>query len=252
MAVGVANGRMSSERVSPGVCVTSGGGKIVGIPGFPGERIDRRLRKDVRRLIRKYKIYITDGYSTDPVHSANGEHPVGLALDIVPDFSRGGSWKRITRLAKWAEPQQNQPRAPFRWVGYDGDANHGRGHHLHLSWNSYGNRRFGKPVRTVYTRKCPGRSAGKRNPAPKPPEPKIEPPARTGGVISGDTRSTRKDGRKGGRRGKQPAPKPPVRSGGIAPRRIAAPASASGSRITGGEWRRATRGAAGERDGVDR
>ena len=27
------------------------------------------------------------------------------------------------------------PRPPFRWVGYDGDAGHGCGNHLHLSWN---------------------------------------------------------------------------------------------------------------------
>ena len=41
----------------------------------------------------------------------------------------------MTRLARWAEPRQNRPRAPFRWVGYNGDANHGCGHHLHLSWS---------------------------------------------------------------------------------------------------------------------
>ena len=39
------------------------------------------------------------------------------------------------RLALWAEPVQNQPVPPFRWVGYDGDAGHGCGNHLHLSWN---------------------------------------------------------------------------------------------------------------------
>ena len=44
------------------------------------------------------------------------------------------AWRGITRLAHWAEPVQNRPRAPFRWVGYDGDAGHGCGHHLHLSW----------------------------------------------------------------------------------------------------------------------
>ena len=38
-------------------------------------------------------------------------------------------------LARWAEPRQNRPRAPFRWVGYNGDANHGCGNHLHLSWS---------------------------------------------------------------------------------------------------------------------
>src|SRR5262249_20420161 len=36
--------------------------------------------------------------------------------------------------ALWAEPVQDKPRPPFRWVGYDGDAGHGCGHHLHLSW----------------------------------------------------------------------------------------------------------------------
>jgi len=44
------------------------------------------------------------------------------------------SWAPITRLALWAEPVQSQPRPPFRWVGYDGDAGHGCGNHLHLSW----------------------------------------------------------------------------------------------------------------------
>ena len=38
-----------------------------------------------------------------------------------PDSRRGGTWNVIDRLAKWAEPRQNQPRAPFRWVGYNVD-----------------------------------------------------------------------------------------------------------------------------------
>ena len=45
------------------------------------------------------------------------------------------AWAPITRLALWAEPVQNQPVPPFRWVGYEGDAGHGCGNHLHLSWN---------------------------------------------------------------------------------------------------------------------
>ena len=44
-----------------------------------------------------------------PVHTANGEHPLGLAVDLVP--GPGGSWDDIDRLAAWAEPRQNQPRA---------------------------------------------------------------------------------------------------------------------------------------------
>ena len=37
---------------------------------------------------------------------------------------------------------QNQPLPPFRWVGYNGDAGHGCGNHLHLSWNHAPARQF--------------------------------------------------------------------------------------------------------------
>ncbi len=126
---------MHSTKLGPRLCETTGGGKFVRIPGFPGEMIDRRLLTDIRWLQSRYPIFITDGYSMDDVHATNGEHPIGLALDIVPDKAEGGRWADITRLARWAEPRQNHPRLPFRWVGYDGDANHGRGNHLHLSWS---------------------------------------------------------------------------------------------------------------------
>lgn len=145
---------MKSQRIAPGLCETTGGGRFVPIPGAPGEMIDRRLLRDVRMLQRRYKILITDGYSLDRVHARKGEHPIGLALDIVPDRSRGGTWRLITQLARWAEPNQDQPRAPFRWVGYDGDPGHGRGHHLHLSW-SHSPTRYNRPARTVYTMRCP-------------------------------------------------------------------------------------------------
>ncbi len=151
--------KMRSKKIEPNLCRTTGGGRFVAIPGFPGERIDRRLLPDVKYLVRKYKIFITDGYSNDPVHAANGEHPLGLALDIVPDKAHGGSWKLVSQLAKRAEPRQNQPVAPFRWVGYNGDSGHGRGNHLHLSWN-HSDARAGHPARTVYTMRCPGTTPG--------------------------------------------------------------------------------------------
>jgi hypothetical protein len=154
-SMAVAPAAMRSDKLDRNLCKTTGGGRFAKIPGFPGERIDRRLLDDIRYLVRRYKIFITDGYSTDPVHSVNGEHPLGLALDIVPDKANGGSWKLISRLAKRAEPRQNAPVAPFRWVGYNGDANHGRGNHLHLSWNHSSARPF-HPARTVYTMRCPG------------------------------------------------------------------------------------------------
>jgi hypothetical protein len=150
----VAAARMTSIQLEPKLCETKRGGKFVKIPGFPGEKIDRRLLADIEFLQERYKnkLFITDGYSLDPVHARNGEHPIGLALDIIP--APGAKWRKVNRLAKWAEPRQNRPRAPFRWVGYNGDAGHGRRHHLHLSW-SHSATRFNDPARTVYTIVCP-------------------------------------------------------------------------------------------------
>jgi hypothetical protein len=178
-------GEMTSTQLGPKLCETTGGGKFVKIPGFQGEQIDRRLLTDIEWLLEKYKhkFFITDGYSTDPVHSRNGEHPIGLALDIIPDFSRTEKWRKVSRLAKWAEPDPDQPRAPFRWVGYNGDVNHGRGNHLHLSW-SHSETKPVKPARTVYTIKCP-EPVGEFEPPPEEPlpsggtNPKIEKSQRT-------------------------------------------------------------------------
>ncbi len=110
--------------------------------------VDRRIVPDLRRLATRYPIYVTDGYSgplpdgehvgCHRCHVRNSDHYNGVAVDIVPlDGTPGkcdASWAPITRLAHWAEPVQNKPRPPFRWVGYDGDAGHGCGNHLHLSW----------------------------------------------------------------------------------------------------------------------
>jgi hypothetical protein len=108
-----------------------GGGAIVPIPGEPGQRIDERLLSDVEFLIGAFHVHVTAGYAPTG-HKANGEHPLGLAVDLVP--GPGGTWDDVDRLARWAEPVQDRSRPPFRWVGYDGDAGHGRGDHLHLSW----------------------------------------------------------------------------------------------------------------------
>ena len=154
-AAGVAAAAMHSAKLGKLVCETTGGGRIVRIPDFRGERIDRRLLDDVDYLQERFRIFVTDGYSVDPVHSRNGEHPLGLALDIVPDFANGGSWRRISRLAEWAEPRQDRPRAPFRWVGYNGDDGHGRGHHLHLSYN-HSPAKYDTTARLMQSLKCPG------------------------------------------------------------------------------------------------
>ncbi len=127
-------------------------GKIVPIPASipheAGDMVDRRIVPDLRWIAARYPIYVTDGYSgplpdgehvgCHQCHVRGSDHYNGLAVDLVPLNGTPGkcdaSWAPITRLALWAEPVQNQPRAPFRWVGYDGDAGHGCGNHLHLSW----------------------------------------------------------------------------------------------------------------------
>ena len=179
-AAAAAVAKMTSTQLEPKLCETKGGGKFVPIPGFPGEKIDRRLLTDIEFLLEKYKhkLFITDGYSLDPVHSRNGEHPIGLALDIVP--APGARWRKVSRLAKWAERKRNRPRPPFRWVGYNGDSGHGRGDHLHLSW-SHSVTRFNRPARTVYTIQCP--EQGQQILPPPPPVEEdggeVAPPIRT-------------------------------------------------------------------------
>jgi hypothetical protein len=146
--------KMSSTRISKNLCKTVHGGRFVPIPGFPGEKIDRRLLPDIRWMKRRFDIFITDGYSTDPVHAGNGEHPLGLATDIVPNRAEGGRWKKIGELAHYAEPHQDSPIPPWRWVGWNGDPGHGRGDHLHLSW-MHSPAKPRHTARVVYTRRCP-------------------------------------------------------------------------------------------------
>lgn len=143
-----------STKISKNHCETSGGGRFVEIPEFPKERIDRRLLADIEYLRDRFKIFIGDGYSLDESHRRDGEHPIGLALDIAPDASIGGSWRLIGKLARWAEPRQDRVQAPFRWVGYWGDKRHGPRNHLHLSWG-HSPTRPKHPARTVSTIRCP-------------------------------------------------------------------------------------------------
>jgi hypothetical protein len=131
------------------------GGRFVPIPGQTWAKVDRRILPDVLYLVRRYHVRVGDGYAFEG-HERYGEHPLGLAVDLYP--GPGGSWRDVTRLARWAEPRQNHTRPPFRWVGWNGDENHGdprhcrisRGcpPHLHLSWDHTPGRP-GRPVKTV-------------------------------------------------------------------------------------------------------
>ncbi len=181
------------------------------IPGFPGERIDRRLLRDIRWLRKRFPLFVTDGYSMDPVHAANGEHPLGLALDIVSNPKAGGSWNDIDALAAWAEPRRNRPRQPFRWVGYDGDAGHGRRNHLHLSWSHSDITRPGRPARSVYTVRCPAPlPPGPVEPAPEPPAPTSPEPPTGGGGNGGGGGTGGGVGPASGGIGSKPRLAPPV------------------------------------------
>lgn len=120
----------------------NGGAWPVPLPGFPGESCDPRIIPNLVALAKRYKLTVTDCYAATG-HAPDGEHPLGLAADLVP--APGGSWDLVDTLAHWAEPTQDQPRKPFRWVGYDGDPGHGRNNHLHLSWQ-HGP---GRPASTV-------------------------------------------------------------------------------------------------------
>ncbi len=137
-----------------GIRIVRAPGKIVPIPSSiphqAGAMIDRRLISDLRYLTAHFAIYINEGYAgplpghprqtvgCPRCHVADSDHKNGLAVDIGPRHWSAHCdrhWKGVTRLARWAEPRQNHPRTPFRWVGYNGDANHGCGNHLHLSWS---------------------------------------------------------------------------------------------------------------------
>jgi hypothetical protein len=119
----------------------TGGGRWVEVPGQTWARVDRRILPDVLYLVRRYHVQIWEGFGTVG-HEPFGEHPLGLAVDILP--GPGGTWDDVSRLARWAEPRQNHARGPFRWVGWNGDFNHGHpsvckprlgcAPHLHLSW----------------------------------------------------------------------------------------------------------------------
>lgn len=114
-----------------GVRRVTRGRYFAAIPGFPGLKADQRIIPDIEWIVKHFHVQITAAFALTG-HADGGEHPRGLAVDLVP--GPGGSWDDVDRLAKWAEPRQNHPRPPFRWVGYNGDPNHGRGNHLHLSW----------------------------------------------------------------------------------------------------------------------
>jgi hypothetical protein len=132
----------SAPGAAPSTSLVAGDGAwLAEIPGMPGERCDQRIVADVLMLIAEFGVHVSDCYGGAP-HARDGEHPLGLATDIVPS---DGDWGRTMRLARtygWAPECASTGcagRGPFRVVLYNGYPGHGdprysRVPHLHISW----------------------------------------------------------------------------------------------------------------------
>jgi hypothetical protein len=111
------------------------------VPGAQGERCDARIVPDVVMLLATFGVRLTACFGGAP-HATGGEHPLGLAADLVPI---DGDWGRTLRLARaygWSPAcavTGCPGRGPFRVVLYDGypghgDPAHSSTPHLHVSW----------------------------------------------------------------------------------------------------------------------
>ena len=161
------------------------------VPHVDGAYVDKRIKRQLVWIARHFKIYVTEGFAgrlpsgekvgCPTCHVSSSEHKIGLAVDIVPLYNDGSGrcdrrWRSITKLAKWAEPRQDRPLPPFRWVGYNKDEGHGCGNHLHLSWNHHDRYRKYKPSRWVEVFKVRRRSQKAAALQPASSEPSTPPP----------------------------------------------------------------------------
>src|SRR4051812_36877723 len=106
---------------------------------------DARIVPDVQLLVQRYRLTVTACFALTG-HKRAGEHPLGLATDLVP--GAGGSWALLGRLARelgWRESCAGTGCAgllpsPMRFIGWNGYEGHGdpahagANAHLHLSW----------------------------------------------------------------------------------------------------------------------
>ena len=116
---------------------------------MPGtnERCDARIVNDVLYLVHRFGLTVTACFAASG-HDVHGEHPLGLAIDVVPS---DGNWDRTleaARLFGWsptcaANGCAGEIRPPMRVVLYNGYPGHGDPEHcrapacqphLHLSW----------------------------------------------------------------------------------------------------------------------
>jgi hypothetical protein len=138
----VATSSSPTDADAPTSLAPAEGAWLADVPGWPGERCDRRIVNDVLMLLGRFGLRLTDCFGGAP-HDTDGEHPLGLAVDLAPE---NGDWDRTMRLAQtygW-EPSCAvtgcSGRGPFRVVLYNGYPGHGDpAHtsqpHIHLSWS---------------------------------------------------------------------------------------------------------------------
>lgn len=127
----------------PGTAPGYARGGIVPIPGMTGEFIAKPILPALLSMLKKFRALVTDGWASGG-HSRGSDHYWGGAVDLVP--ASGGSWGLLDRLAKaagWRPDRGGVPvGGPFRWIGWNTEANHGApprpNAHLHLSWNRGG------------------------------------------------------------------------------------------------------------------
>ena len=128
----------SSSSVTPPV---ASGAWLVAVPGTDGERCDARIVPDVLALLDAFGLRLTACFGGAP-HAIDGEHPLGLASDLVP---ADGDWSRTMAAARalgWSPDCAASGcagRGPLRVVLYNGypghgDPAHSSTPHLHLSW----------------------------------------------------------------------------------------------------------------------
>src|SRR3954452_28516 len=123
---------------------------------------DARIVPDVQLLAQRYRLTVTACFAASG-HKSAGEHPLGLATDLVP--GAGGSWALLGQLARdlgWRESCASTGCAgllpsPMRFIGWNGYPDHddpahagAKFAHLHLSW-AHTPAAFGTPAERVQT-----------------------------------------------------------------------------------------------------
>jgi hypothetical protein len=120
------------------------GAWLATVPGT-NQRCDARIVPNVAMLLAAYHAVLVACYAATG-HESSGEHPLGLAVDLVPGSSSWAGLERLARFAGWREACAStgcasQTHTAFRFVGWNGYPGHGDSAHaglnahLHLSWN---------------------------------------------------------------------------------------------------------------------